>query len=276
MNCLFFKYNINGNIIVLVQKNEKLVSNYQKFSKRILDPVFGVGGDGLIVYDNDIFKIDYFNQDGSKALFCGNGLRAYVDYLSYHKPSFNGTYPVLFGNHVYTNFLNRSDKTISTIIPLDYVDLRIPSYYNDFSTNVILPIRIKLLEKELEIYPIKIGVLHLVVINNTKELNNHYLNEEKLEVLKEDLKNRFIEEFNITIIRINNNQVKEFTFYERGVGYTLNCGSGTLCGAYILYLKGLLKNNRLCLNDDLVFEITSKELIITGVSKLLCWGKYNE
>ena len=97
-----------------------------------------------------------------------------------------------------------------------------------------------------------------------------------LEVLKEDLKNRFIEEFNITIIRINNNQVKEFTFYERGVGYTLNCGSGTLCGAYILYLKGLLKNNRLCLNDDLVVEITSKELIITGVSKLICWGKYNE
>ena len=64
------------------------------------------------------------------------------------------------------------------------------------------------------------------------------------------------------------------TFYERGVGYTKSCGSGSVSLFMILELIGFLKSDYLKINDDLMVVSKEDKIELIGKSKLLCWGKY--
>ena len=73
-------YSANGNTFLLVDNTEKKISDDEK-------PVFvrNHAGDldGVIFVEkvNEEFFMDYYNRDGSTAAFCGNGARAFSQYL---------------------------------------------------------------------------------------------------------------------------------------------------------------------------------------------------
>lgn len=78
MELLFEKYNGLGNdFIILSQEIEK-----EKIIK-LCDRKFGIGADGLIVLQkkDENYFMKFFNQDGSIASMCGNGIRCYAHYL---------------------------------------------------------------------------------------------------------------------------------------------------------------------------------------------------
>ena len=67
-----------GNDYVYIDAINQNITNREKLAKVISDRHFGVGSDGLIfVCKSDIadFKMQMFNQDGSEAEMCGNGIR---------------------------------------------------------------------------------------------------------------------------------------------------------------------------------------------------------
>ncbi len=77
---IFFKYHGAGNDFILI--DNKLDLN-EEIVIRLCDRRLGIGSDGLlhiIQRDNRPF-LEYYNRDGKKAKFCGNGLRVAAFHL---------------------------------------------------------------------------------------------------------------------------------------------------------------------------------------------------
>ena len=77
----FHKYQGTGNDFVMIDNRNRVFDrNNLKAVEQLCDRRFGIGGDGVILIDNDEstdFEMVYFNPDGSQSL-CGNGSRCAV------------------------------------------------------------------------------------------------------------------------------------------------------------------------------------------------------
>ncbi|AWG20024.1 diaminopimelate epimerase [Flavobacterium faecale] len=82
MQVEFYKYQGTGNDFVMIDnRNETFPKNDIKTIAHLCDRRFGIGGDGLILLENDPeanFKMVYYNSDGNQSTMCGNGGRCLV------------------------------------------------------------------------------------------------------------------------------------------------------------------------------------------------------
>lgn len=82
MNVHFYKYQGTGNDFIIIDNR---TGDYQLTTQQIVrlcDRKFGIGADGLILFQNDPesdFYMNFFNPDGSQS-FCGNGSRCVVHF----------------------------------------------------------------------------------------------------------------------------------------------------------------------------------------------------
>ena len=75
----FYKYCGTGNDFVLLENFDGALTDYPALAKRLCDRHFSVGADGLIVLEPAQHGTDcrmrFYNNDGSAAEMCGNGVR---------------------------------------------------------------------------------------------------------------------------------------------------------------------------------------------------------
>ena len=106
MKNLFYKYDCAGNTFVLVKYQQDI--DYPLFTKKICSKECGVSADGLIVVKDDLNELLFYNQDGTKAAFCGNATRAYIEYLDEHNRLINNKTSFIFRRVVDTTSNLRS------------------------------------------------------------------------------------------------------------------------------------------------------------------------
>ena len=97
-----------GNDFICTEFENTKQYNLKIFSKFVCDRHFGIGADGLILFSNSKiadFKMRIFNNDGTEAEMCGNGIRCLAKYL-YEK-----------------GHTNKEEMTIETLVGLKTVKL---------------------------------------------------------------------------------------------------------------------------------------------------------
>lgn len=205
---------------------------------KLCDRHYGIGADGLIAIEeiSDTVKIRIYNADGSEAKTCGNGLRCVGAYLK--------------------NKLNKDNFKIQTICDLYDVRAMKDEYEVTFPA-------VKEIKKENDYYVVNSGNSHIITINNKDfdkfifEINKKYA-------------------VNIENVIIKDRSNVEIKVYERGVGFTLACGSGAIAAISALYKDNLVDNEVLCKMDGgyLKVIIDDNKAYLIGDAKLVYKGEY--
>jgi len=261
----FSKMHGIGNDFVVINCLENTFEySLEVLSKYLCDRHYGVGADGVIfIYKSDTedFKMRIFNQDGSEAEMCGNGIRCLAKYVFEKGLTTKEEFSIETSagvKHVKLEIENK--KVIS-------VEVKMGS--PDFS-NIKYVIEID--NKQYYIYPISIGNPHAVCF--VKDVDNFEV--EKIGSIIESYK-YFPNQTNVEFVQIIDKKNIKVRIWERGVGETNACGTGACAGAMIAInekytesdLTVDLKGGKLSIK----YDDKSEEIILKGEAEFVFDGK---
>ena len=225
--------------------NNFVISEYEN-SKTDIE-IISIVADSLFDIDGVIFveKIDsstvrmhYYNNDGSTAELCVNGIRCVAKYAIDNSIVDNNELTVIapIGN-------------IKTTVNEENVALEvaIPTYDKN-----------KILIDGLECIKSNIGNPHLLV--EVKDVEKFNLEEFVARVYET---NEFENGVNVEIYNMFDKKIINARVYERGVGETDACGSGAICMFYYLYNTDQVNNNSLIFYPGGELEMSIEKDIIT-------------
>ncbi len=249
----FTKIHCLGNDFIIIKNDIK----YQEasFIKRISDRRLGLGCDQLLLYsiENSVCSVDIYNSDTSVASACGNGTSA----LSY-----------LFKENGI-----RYIKTKERKIAISNLDGKIfcnmgKAKAGDFIT-----------EKDLwkiakdynvsNIVCVDIGNLHVVVFH-------HNISYKDMHAIAKIINNFVQGGVNINFASRSPDSIRVKTF-ERGVGFTLACGTGACASFFAASSLGLiskkvdieLQHGKISLQENL-----DGDIIMHSIPTIVAKGKY--
>lgn len=204
---------------------------------------FGIGGDGLILIcksDNADFKMDMYNQDGSRAEMCGNGIRC-VGKFVYDKgltTKKNLEIETLAGIKKLELFIGKDKKVESVKVDMGEPILeskKVPVISNEKITQNL---KIKVQDKEFIFTCISMGNPHAVTV--IEDVDNFDV--EKYGKILE-INSHFPKKANIEFIQILDEKTIKMRVWERGTGETLACGTGA-CAACVACILNNLVNKQ--------------------------------
>ncbi|WP_243414697.1 diaminopimelate epimerase [Sporosalibacterium faouarense] len=268
-----------GNDFIIFNGNKEELPSLSKLAKEVCDRHFGIGADGMIVVAQSKIadvKMIFYNADGSIAPMCGNGIRC-------------------FGKYVYDKGIvdkeNFDVETLAGIIKIDILKgnkedsidrIKVNMGKASFDTSKF-PIKtdkeqfieedININNKMFKITALLMGTIHTVVfVDDLEEIDiselGFYI--ENLPIFPEKTNVNFCE-------IIDDHNLKVIT-WERGVGQTLACGTGSTAVA-ITSQKINRTSDRVnihVLGGSLEIENTNDGVYMTGPAELICTGYYNE
>jgi diaminopimelate epimerase len=251
----FYKYQGTGNDFILIDNRDLTFQKEQASIEKLCDRRFGIGGDGLILLENENdfdFRMVYYNADGNESTMCGNGGRcivAFAHFLDIFEEKCH--FIAIDGEHIAT--------ITNGLVQLKMIDVQeVIVQYDNCILNTGSPHFVKKVEnlKDMDVYTFGKS------IRNSEQFVKDGINVNFMEVLSEGQ----------LFVRT----------YERGVeDETYSCGTGVTACA-IAYLKDknissvkvkVLGGN---LKVSLVKQGNSYENIwLEGPAKLVFEGKIN-
>ena len=254
-------------------ENTFVIGKYEEgmdISKTAIEKCSEYDVDGLILLDiynkkkNCIFKMIFYNRDGTNGYMCGNGIRCLMRY-AYEEGMLNE-------NELYKvdTFTGIKECQIMSVNPfIVKVNLGRPSYD---PKDVEIEADNEFFNKDFEIdgKNIKVAALfltthHAVVLLKSKE----ELDEMKKERIGEKLKEHpfFKKGINVNFVYVMDRDNIFLQTCERGVGYTLACGTGA--SSSFAVLRRMKKVNKTVTahfikGDIKISENDNKEIIMTG------------
>jgi diaminopimelate epimerase len=244
MQIEFYKYQGTGNDFVMIDNRSNFFpkDNIQLIA-RLCDRRFGIGGDGLILLENDTetdFKMVYYNSDGNQSSMCGNGGRCLVAFAKKLNVIQDNT------TFIATDGLHHASVAANGIVSLQMIDVPEVKITPDYVfMNTGSPHHIQLVE-DLEHYNVKENGASIRYGELYGKLGS-----------------------NINFVK----KIDETTFslrtYERGVeDETLACGTGATAVAIAMNVLGETKANSIDLNVEggkLVVSFDEKDRKFTNV-----------
>ena len=227
-----------GNDFVILDYEEYKKTNKtpQELALKLCDRHFGIGADGLIIVNPDTNDTDigwiFYNNDGSIAQMCGNGIRCFAKYV-FEK-----------------GYVNKKEFSVETkagtIIPkildngLVRVNMSQPILEPEkipVKVNNNLNFEVVVSDRTFIANAVSMGNPHCIIITdeNTKELAFKYGREIETHPL-------FPEKTNVEFIKILSRDEINLDVWERGCAITLACGTGACASVTAAILNGLCDN----------------------------------
>ena len=276
----FTKMQATGNdFIILNYINEKLQYSYKLLVKYLCDRHFGIGADGVIILENSMvadYKMRIFNQDGSEANMCGNGIRCLAKYI-YEKKLINK-------NEIKIETLSGIKKLLLEIEGETVIKIKVNMGFPIFDKSRIPMIYEKDANKvkieNIDFYPMSIGNPHCVCFVDDLEK----FDVKKYGKIVENYK-YFTEGTNVEFVEIvHKNEYKDFNrdtikvrVWERGVGETLSCGTGACASAIISYkfmgLKEKIDAELLGGKLEIEYDKEKNNVYLSGNAEFVFEGK---
>lgn len=218
MKINFTKMHGAGNDYVYIDCTKYNIKCPEEVAIKLSDRHFGIGSDGVIFIRksaDDLFMMDLYNADGSRAKMCGNGIRCVAKFLYDKGLEKKAEFDIdtLSGiKHVKLNTENGKCVSVRVSMGIPKVGFDAP------------------IEKGLDLYKgrcINVGNPHIVIVtdpDNCETLGKYI-----------EASNIFEGGINSEFVRIDDDENVTMRVWERGSGETLCCGTG--CTAVFAALK---------------------------------------
>ena len=229
-----------NDFIIIDTMDNNFLYDIKLLSKYLCDRNRGIGADGVIfLYQSKIadFKMRIINKDGTEAEMCGNGIRCLAKYIYEKYLNNNKIFNIetLAGVKRVEILNDRKEVKIDMGIPI-FSYKEIPVFYEDNKS-----INIEFENDTYEFFPISMG-------------NPHATNVEFAQI-------------------IDRNNIK-LRVWERGVGETMSCGTGTTGAAVMANKKNLTDNEvNVELKGGKLKVIFDKNAYLIGEARKVFEGK---
>ena len=226
MQIEFYKYQGTGNDFVMIDNRSDFFPKVNvQLIAHLCDRRFGIGGDGLILLENDVetdFKMVYYNSDGNQSSMCGNGGRCLVAFAKkLNVISDSCTFIATDGLH-YATVAENGQVSLQMI---DVDTVKIEEDYVFLNT----------------------GSPHHVQI--VEDLENYNIKENGAAIRYGELYGKVGS--NVNFVKQINTDTFSLRTYERGVeDETLSCGTGATAAAIAMNATGKTNSTSIHLNVE--------------------------
>jgi diaminopimelate epimerase len=271
-NLSFFKYEGLGNDYIIINDIEWSIPDEKKsaLALKLCESHFSIGADGLIYVcesDKADIKMRIFNNDGSEAEMCGNGIRCFSKYVYENNIVQKEEIRIETLKGVMVAELTVSDEIVRSV----QIDMGPPilnceeiPVQNEGLSNKCVNEPIPILDKIFNFTAVSMGNPHAIIFVK-EQLNDDDLN--KYGALVE-AHERFPNKTNAEFVKVVSEKECIMRVFERGVGITKSCGTGACATVVAGTILGIFKINTpiTVYNDggDLKIEYTGKTVLMEG------------
>ena len=203
------------------------------------------------------FSVTIFNQDGSEAENCVNGMRCVAKYLSDRNISVSDTVKLLIGTNQVTVKKSKNDYIVENMFSLSPSEIGLNENEQVFE--------IEFNNKKIPCFSVSIGNPHAVIFNDELGLDVQKFGS----FLQES--NFFKNGVNVGFIEIKNAKEINLRVFERGVGETQACGSGACAAAVACAIQEELDQElKINFHQGQVFtkvDLDSSKVMLQGGAK---------
>ena len=275
----FTKMHGLGNDYVYMDAINQKIENRSELAKFVSDRHFGIGSDGLILIcpsEKADFRMQMFNQDGSEAEMCGNGIRC-------------------VGKFVYDKGLTKKETiTVETLAGIKTLVMtakngKIETARVDMGEPILEPEKIPVISNENPVKNLKLEVedkdftFTCVSMGNPHAVTFIKEDVNKFDICKYGAKlevnKAFPKKANIEFINVIDDKTLKMRVWERGAGETLACGTGACAVTVAAILNEYTKRAVTVhlLGGDLKIEWNKNDnhVYMTGPATTVFEGKIN-
>lgn len=271
----FEKYEGTGNDFIIFEMSELEGLQYSLLAQKVCDRRFGIGADGMIVVSPSTvasIQMIFYNADGSLATMCGNGIRCFAKYVYDHQLVDTKVFTVetlagIFNVEIIENEEAKSMVCVNMGRP-NYFDSSVPTLESGepFINQVI----------EIDQVPYTVSSLFMGTIHTVLFVEE--INEFEVVRLGSAIENHplYPMKTNVNFCKIIDSNHLDVVTWEKGVGMTLACGTGSVACAFLsqkLYdcEKKIVVQVK---GGELVMELLGDEMYMTGPTTFICKGEY--
>jgi diaminopimelate epimerase len=271
-NLEFEKFHGLGNDYIIINDIEIKIpeSKKSKLAFKLCRFHFSVGADGLIYVCNSSkadIKMRIFNRDGTEAEMCGNGIRCFSKYIYEKQIVKKGEIRIETLKGIMVAKLNVTDDEVESV----KIDMGPPilnceeiPVISDNLSNKCVNEPISIIDRIFNFTAVSMGNPNAVIFIDDQ------LNDEELNMYGANIEThqRFPNRTNVEFVKKISDVETIVRVFERGVGITKSCGTGSCAAVVAGTILGIFKKNTPITvhNDggDLKITYTGKTVLMEG------------
>ena len=274
----FTKMHGIGNDYIYFNAIDQQIDDPEELSIKLSDRRFGIGGDGIIlVCPSDIAdaKMRIFNEDGSEAKMCGNGIRCVAKFVYDYGivPAEKTTVAIDTLSGIKTIDLTvENGRAIAAKVDMGAPILKPADIPMDYDGEIVVDQMLEVDGKTWKVTAVSMGNPHCVTfVDDVDSLD--------LEKIGPSFENHpaFPDRVNTEFVRVIDEHTLQMRVWERGSGETWACGTGACATVVAACLNGYCKKGEDITvhlrGGDLVIRYTDKTVMMTGPAATVFEGE---